>query len=250
MVELITQKCVISGDVIEFYGYGYGYTIGHEVRNPLGRGSEAPEEEKEVNRGKVMSRAKQTVRRLINSNIGCYGEEFTAKFITLTFADHVTDVAIANYEFEKFIKRMNYEIFESKKANLRYVVVIEFTKKKRVHYHVVMFNIPFIKAKKLEEIWGNGFIKINKINHVDNVGAYVTKYMTKDSIELVSNKSYFSSRNLFKPTEITDKKRVENLLNSLPLQTMKYESQFDNEYVGTIHYKQYNIKNAKNEQGD
>lgn len=247
MVELIDKKVVISGDIIEIYEYGRSYGKGFEGKNPNGRGSEASQEDKEINRDKVSSRARKTVRRLINSNIGAYGQDFTSKFLTLTFADNICDPKIANYEFTKFIKRMNYEIFDSKKANLRYVAVIEFTKKGRVHYHVVLFNIPFIHANRLEKIWSNGFIKINKIDHVDNVGAYVTKYMTKDNDKLISNKSYFTSRNLFKPLEITDKKRVENLANSLPSNLKVYESSFNNDYLGDISYTQYNINRQKNE---
>lgn len=38
------------------------------------------------------------------------------------------------------------------------------------HYHLLC-NLPFISAKTLQEIWGNGFIRINKIDDVDNVGA-------------------------------------------------------------------------------
>lgn len=41
-------------------------------------------------------------------------------------------------------------------------------------------NLPYIAAKELENIWSNGFIKINAIDKVDNLGAYVIKYMTKD----------------------------------------------------------------------
>ena len=54
----------------------------------------------------------------------------------------------------------------------------------------------------------NDFIRCNKIDNVDNVGAYVTKYMTKDNTDesYKVEKSYFSSKGLFKPIEITDKK--------------------------------------------
>jgi hypothetical protein len=242
MARLIEKKCVISGDVVEVYEYEKGYLVESDAINPQGRGSEASEEDKAINRDKVSDRARKSVRRLINANIGQYGDDCTAKFLTLTFADHVTDPKTANYEFEKFIKRMNYVIFGSKRANLRYLAVIEFTKRGRIHYHVVLFNIPYIKAKELENIWSNGFIKVNKINHVDNVGAYVCKYMTKDNDKLVSKKSYFASRNLFKPDEITDKKRVANLVNSLPSGLITFESSFNNDYLGNIRYTQYNIK--------
>lgn len=248
MLELIQTKVIISGDIVEVYEYERPYGKGYQARNPDGRASEASEEDKEVNREKVLSRAKKTVRRLINANIGQYGNDFTAKFVTLTFAEHITDVTMANYEFTKFIQRLNYELFKSKKANVRYVGVIEFTKTGRVHYHVVFFNIPYVKADKIAKIWGNGFIKINKIENVDNVGAYVCKYMTKGNNDLLSQKSYFTSRNLFKPAEITDKKIVENVRNSLQSNKKTYESQFHNDQLGNITYQQYNIRRQESEE--
>lgn len=234
---------MISGSIVEYYNYEKGYPIGIEARNENGRGgkNELTEQEKQENRVKVMSRAKRDLRRIVNSNVGQYGEEFTAKFVTLTFREHITDLRSANAEFKKFIKRLNYFMFKSKKANIKYTVVPEFTKKGRVHYHVIFYNLPYVKADKLAEIWGQGFIKINKIDNCDNVGAYVSKYMTKDNEEIKGKKSYFNSRNLFESTEIIEKKKVESLRHSLPLENVTYSATYDNDYLGTITYKQYNF---------
>jgi hypothetical protein len=225
--------------------YEKGYPIGLEPINKDGRGGKAgkevSQEEKIVNREKVMARARQDLRRLVNANINQYGKDFTAKFVTLTFADHVTELADANNEFKKFIKRLNYKMFNTKSRNIQYSAVPEFTKAGRVHYHVIFYNLPYVNADKLSEIWGNGFIKINKIDNCDNVGAYVSKYMTKDNFEIQGKKSYFNSRGLFQPTEITEKEKVESLRNSLPLDKVTYTTTFENEHVGTITYLQYNF---------
>lgn len=183
--------------------------VGHEPLNTTGRAGkgEIDEEIKEENREKVTYRAKRELRRIVNSNVGQYGDEFTTKFVTLTFSEHITDLAASNKEFEKFIKRLNYQIFKSKKANVKYTVVPEFTKKGRVHYHVIFYNLPYVKFDFLADIWGNGFIKINKIDNCDNVGAYISKYMTKDNDEIVGKKCYFNSRGLFKSIEIIEKKK-------------------------------------------
>lgn len=188
---------------------------------------------------------------MINANIGQYGKEFTAKFLTLTFKENVQDIEQANYEFQKFIKRLNYKLYGTKKANLKYTTVIEFQKRGAIHYHTIIYNMPYLKANEISNIWGNGFIKINKIDDIDNVGAYVGEYLGQDekgqgkNIEddrLRGQKSYFSSRGLFKPIEITDKKIVEAVAAALPFEKLKYSSQFDNDYLGTIFYKQYNLK--------
>ena len=217
--QIVKEKIVISGSIVEYYNYEKGYPIGIEANNKNGRGgkNELTLEEKEENREKVMSRARRDLRRIVNSNIGQYGEDFTAKFVTLTFREHVTDLRSANAEFKKFIMRLNYFMFNSKKAHIKYTVVPEFTKKGRVHYHVIFYNLPYVKSDKLEKIWGQGFIKINKIDNCDNVGAYVSKYMTKDNDDIKGKKSYFNSRGLFESTEIIEEKKVESLRHSLSL---------------------------------
>lgn len=188
-----------------------------------------------------MQRARRDLRRLVNCNVNQYGIECTPKFVTLTFRDDIKELAAANKEFEKFIKRLNYSVHNTKKAITKYSVVPEFTKKGRVHYHVIFYNLPYVKSDKLAEIWGQGFIKINKIDNCDNVGAYVSKYMTKNNEDIKGKKSYFNSRNLIKPTEITEREMIESFRGSLPLDNITYSAIFDNEYLGTITYIQYNF---------
>lgn len=247
-MEIVDKKVIISGSVVEVYSYAKSYLKGGEPMNPNGRAGgsqDLSDEEKEENRDKVLSRAKKTVRRLINANVGAYGQDFTSKFLTLTFADHVTDLSQANTEFHLFIKRLNWYLWKTRHGNIKYIAVPEFTKKNRVHYHVVIFNIPYIKADKLADVWSNGFIKVNKIDNVDNVGAYVSKYMTKDATSLSGYKSYLSSKGLFKPIEITEKEKVENLIHSLPGENITYQATFSNDHLGDIDYIQYNIRRQK-----
>lgn len=244
---IVNKKIVQSGDIIEIYEYEYGYSKGYTASDSdnqsKGRLKGEISEDYKENRKKVLSRAKRSLRRTINANIGQYGKEFTAKFLTLTFADNITDIDMANYEFIKFIKRLNYYLFGTKKANLKYTTVIEFQKRGAIHYHTIIYNMPYVKANDIANVWENGFIKINKIDNVDNVGAYVTKYMTKDNTDerLQGRKSYFSSKGLFKPIEITDKKIVEQVAAALPSQNVTYSATFENEYLGNITYKQYNL---------
>lgn len=241
MKRLITKKAIVSGNIIEFYEYERGVLKGAASKG--GRHNVCVDEDKkEKNKADTCYRARRTVRRLINSNIGQYGRDVTAKFVTLTFREHVTDLKLANYEFTKFIKKLNYEIFNTKKAKIKYIVVPEFTLIGRIHYHVIFFNIPYVKSNLLADIWGHGFIKINKIDNCDNVGAYVSKYMTKDNEKLEGQKSYFTSRGLFKPVELDNEKEVQELADSVPFEKLVYKNSFDNEYTGIVTYTQYNLK--------
>jgi len=116
--------------------------------------------------------------------------------------------------------------------------------------------MPYIKANDIGNVWGNGFIKINKIDDVDNVGAYVSEYLGQaekgqghniEDDRLQGKKSYFSSRGLYKPVEITDKKIVERVAAALPEEYLTYSATFENENLGNILYKQYNLRSVKSE---
>lgn len=242
--EYITAKIIKSGNVVEVYEYERGYIKGYNGVKKWDRGriKGSTSVEYEDNRAKVLNRAKIQFRRLVNSNVGQYGD-VTAKFFTLTFAENVQDLDIAHYEFTKFIKRLNYAVFDTKRAELKYSAAVEFQKRGAVHYHVIFYNLPYVPVAWLSNIWGQGNIWINKINNVDNVGVYVTKYMHKDTDDprLQGRKCHFSSKGLLQPLEITDKKQVEAGLASLPACSLKYEIVFDNEYCGHIHYRQYNL---------
>lgn len=245
--EFVTVRMVQAGNIIEIYeyekGYAKGYSLSAAEKSNRGRKKGMKSKNYEANRAMALNRAKNQLRRLINANIGAYGREFTAKFITLTFAENVTNLDEAHYEYKKFLKRLNYAMFDSKQANLRYSAVVEFQKRGAIHYHVIFYNLPYLRADRLADIWGNGFVKINKIDDVDNVGAYVTKYMNKaaDDPRLMGRKSYFNSRYLVNASEITDRERIEAVAAALPPETLKYSSTFENEHLGAISYRQYNL---------
>lgn len=237
-------KVVVSGDIIEVYRYERGIFKGKV--NECGRAGYGfiTDEQRTKNREVSLMRARRELRRIVNANIGKWGDDVTCKFVTLTFKDNIKDLDMANYEFRQFIKRLNYMVYGEKCSNLMYTAVVEFQKRGAVHYHVIFYNLPFMKADLLAEVWGNGFIKINKIDDVDNVGAYVCKYLTKDNCDdrLRGRRSYFNSRGLKKPIEeFLDDDGLENIKRSLPGQAMTYKGEFENEFVGKIEYEQYNL---------
>lgn len=240
-VDVVYSKVIVSGNMVEVYEYEKGVFKGRSSFG--GRHNGADEEAKEKNREDALRRARQEIRRIVNANVGAYGPEFTAKFLTMTFADNVTDLDYANQEFKKFIKRLNYYVFGTKEAKLRYTVIVEFQKRGAIHYHVVLYNIPFIPVKEIGKIWGHGNVWINKIDDVDNVGAYVCKYLTKASNDdrLRGRKSYFNSRGLFKPVVIEDKEKAELIKKSLPETKKVVSVEYVNDYTGITIYKQYNL---------
>lgn len=229
-------KVVQSGKIVEIYEYK------NPIKSGFGGGKGGRKKSSDIvvgvteeNREKVLSRARRDLRRIVNSNIRTY-----SKFLTLTFADNVQDIAWANNEFKKFIKRLNYHLG----YKVAYSGVIEFQKRGSVHYHVIFYNTPQkLKLSYLRDIWGFGHIKLNVIKDIENVGAYVCKYMSKCENEekLRGKKMYFNSRGLKKPIEIKEPALVFALVEQLQGQAPNYENTFVNEY-NSISYKQYNIE--------
>lgn len=181
-----------------------------------------------------ITRTRNMVRRLSLANF-----DNGSKFVTFTFAENVTDVKTANALWKLFILRMRY-----KYGKFKYMAVLEFQKRGAVHYHC-MTDLPYIKKSELAEIWGNGFIKINRIEHVDNVGAYIVKYMTKDLFDerFVAQKAYQCSKGLNRPVTLRDDLAEEIIhLYNLDAKKTVYESSYTSEHHGKIHYKEYNLK--------
>jgi len=244
-----TQKLVISGDFLELYQFQKkikkGFEVTKEQLSPLieyaisDMGCKLIKEKRLLTTNWQKSqfsltRTRRNIRRLINAN------KTMSKFLTLTFADNVCDIDFANYEFKKFIERLKYQY---PTLDLKYLTVIEFQKRGAVHYHMIL-NTPKIKASKIAELWGNGFIKINQIKKCDNVGAYVSKYLSKESTErLFNRKKFFCSRNLEKPVEIVDNFVIDNLLEMYKIKDIKprYETIITNDFVGDVKYYQFKL---------
>ncbi len=176
-----------------------------------------------------VNRTRTEIRRLINSN------PQLNKFMTLTFADNITDLKQANYEFNKFVLRLSY-----KYPNFEYLAVPEFQKRGAVHYHVIC-NLPFVHYSEIRETWGQGNIDIKQVQNVTNLGAYVCKYLGKDMFDerTFGKKKFFRSQTLSEAIEILGylaKIFVERFLSLL---TPVFEKTFESEWVGEVEYKAY-----------
>ena len=126
------------------------------------------------------------------------------KFVTLTFRENIQDIAVTNREFKYFIQRLNYYIYQTKTQLLKYIATWEKQKRGAIHYHVIFFDFPYIAKEKLQSLWSNGFIKINRIDvdSKENRGRYLSKYFTKDlDLKEHKKKAFFKSQNLKMPKE-------------------------------------------------
>lgn len=123
------------------------------------------------------------LRDLLNTNIT---DPSHCRWVTLTYAENMTDPKRLMKDFEKFNKRMKYAL--SKEGySYEYIVAMEPQGRGAWHAHLVMIfegQAPYIKNDSkdpkeftMEKMWGQGFTKTKKLEDVDNVGAYLTAYL-------------------------------------------------------------------------
>lgn len=163
---------------------------------------------------KNIDRSKFQLQRLIKAN-----EKEFKTFITLTFAENISDIKKANDKFRSWRTKI-----KSIYKDFRYVCVPEFQKRGAVHYHLLTnleideyyhytrrskktkakLIVPQEGTKSQYDVkyWPNGFTSVFSMNNINVIG-YLSKYMTKDiDNRLFGHRRYFYSNNLIKPNEI------------------------------------------------
>lgn len=199
--------------------------------------------EKKKNK-KNVRRSKIRLRRLINSNLGQYQE--LDKFLTLT-CPNLKDRDEATRLFKIFIQRMRRRYGKE----FAYIAVMEIQDGSRledktkatndIHFHTLLFNLPYIPKKTLQEIWSNGIIDIRKIRDYKDPAGYLVNYLVDDDIlNLHRKRTYFPSKNLIRPIEFlsTDFKDVLELCDKLKREIV-FTDTFEAEYVGKVTYVKF-----------
>ena len=258
------RKVIACGNVIEIYEFekepgvkeinehddGYD-ALDFDKTDLTKTGKEWIEEEAKALRSKnrrkhTVREARNLTRRLALMNFGA-GDSF----ITLTYAENMRDLEKADDDFKKFVKRFKYQFSLD---DFKYIAVREFQKRGAIHFHVLCnWNRRFESEEEIKEceryfgekLWGHGFVDIKPIDHVDNVGAYLIKYMTKNiAIELFKGKKmYLCSKGLERPITFRGEE-AERIMELYELKNKKevFTNNYESEYFGTITYKEYNLK--------
>ena len=251
---LTNNKAVVSGRLVEFYDFlsqSLEYGAGRVSRKPIGgiyweNGHEygafeedgklqareikhkpITEETKEEYIERSIRRASTQMKRLISSNHERHLENentyFTTKFLTLTLADpSFLSLDKTNPLFTDFIRRLNRHIYgnDLEHRKLLYIAVPERQPDREViHYHVLLFNMPFIAQKTLQDIWESGLEEVIatptnpkgikgivdiRVKRSWKICFYLTKYLTKNFHDptLAGKRKYFPSLKLLRPENI------------------------------------------------
>lgn len=231
------------------------------------------------NRSQSMNSLRQTfkkLRYLINNNfVGAKNE----LHMTLTYAENMTDTERLYADFKRFMMRLKRKY---KGQSIDYLNVIEPQERGAWHCHLLIrFNDVgsiFIENKKIAEMWGQGFVTIRSLAEVDNIGAYLSAYLSDieltdeteplaytDGTEIVektvegqkkkfikggrlhmyppSMKLYRKSRGIVPPTRkrMTYEDAKKAVGSAQPHYSKTYDILTD-DFKNTIHFEQYNSK--------
>ena len=238
---------------------------------------EIKEFDKSENRSENKNSLNQTMKKLrylINANFSGKPNEL---WITLTFADSLLarNANAVYLYFNKFIKRLRYKYGK----DLEYIAVLEPHEIKNCdiknwhgyHFHLLLKSYVrkkiFIPHEDFENIWGLGFCRIERLNNIDNIGAYLSAYLTnvEDNSEIVdcANKKkyikgarlwlypkgiriYRKSKGIKKPTRIKmTYAEARTIIGVEPHYRKKIPIEID-DFQNTIIYEQFNRRRKKN----
>jgi hypothetical protein len=249
----VRQNMIMTGDRFRIVKYDQPYSQkSHSSRYDSGRKPSKPSQQaqKDKNRAYSVRKAYAQIRDLIYANYGYHNE--LAKFFTLTFKGDA-GLPEANKKFHLFIKRVNFYLKTIDGRKLQYIAVPEFQKRGATHYHVIVFNFPFIDGKNIfhktiNELWCYGFVEATKIsvsNGLEPVVLYMTKYIRAQELDprFDNKKRFFHSEDLFLPQIIKNSSPEHEIFIHM---AKSYLSRFckgtkitDNKFLGNIETAEY-----------
>lgn len=116
-----------------------------------------------------------------------------SSFLTLTIANSgiASNMKKVHNAKSKLIKHL-------KRKGLRYYVsVSEYQERGVLHYHLILFNVPYLDIDKdIKRFWRLGFVKINMIKSYNKDGAfyyllsYISKKKNQKHLRLVWSRSF------------------------------------------------------------
>lgn len=155
-------------------------------------------------------------------------------FATFTFSPKKVDrfdIDACKRKLKRWLDRQR-----EKDSNLKYVVVPERHKNGAIHFHAIFENIDSFTLKKTKikqdgrdvftmTDWRFGFSNVKFIdsNRI-KVATYITKYITKDMIQIENKKRYWCSHNLSIPEKHYN--AVDEFQIRPDLQSLVYENAY------------------------
>ena len=132
------------------------------------------------NRSENLNSLRKTMKKmryLINNNF--YGKK-NELALTLTYAENMTDTKRLEEDLESFMDKLRYKF--KGKSKIEYLHVIEPQERGAWHSHTLLrfedLKYIYIPNDEIRTMWGQGIVTVKRIQNVDNIGAYLSAYLT------------------------------------------------------------------------
>lgn len=116
------------------------------------------------------------LKSLINANVEDNGR---VRFVTLTYAENMTDNARISGDMRQFFKKCRRRF-----GSFEYVYVKERQARGAWHLHCVLFfdrEAPYMANEVVRGLWGHGFVNVQGFDgDINNLGNYLCAYLTDD----------------------------------------------------------------------
>jgi len=129
-----------------------------------------------------VSRSLRNLRDIINTNIT---DNKKVLWVTLTYKENMRDHVRLYHDYRKFNQKLKRYLLKNKLPKYEYITTAEPQGRGAWHLHVLYIfpsKAPFIKNRTLAELWGNGFVSVTSLKGIDNVGVYLTSYLSNFDI--------------------------------------------------------------------
>ena len=145
------------------------------------------------------------LRDYINANID---DPSFCKWVTLTYRqvnnEPMRDTKKLYKDFKNFFKRFRYKF-----GSCEYIIACEPQQSGAWHIHALLIfpnKAPYIPNKVIEELWGQGFTKTQKLANIDNIGAYLTAYLGDMPLEEAKTSHIDLKKAQIKTVSLSDSK--------------------------------------------
>lgn len=177
---------------------------------------------------------------------------------------NISDLAYAN----ACIKPWDYFVtltFDDT-PEMRYLIIPELHKSGRIHFHGVFSDVknwslsPAINPYTGESIIENnkqvynldnyklGYTTVSKVENIEAVSHYISKYITKELLNLKNKKNVWHSRNLIKPQmtyHLADLSDISNYIDSnnynIDYKSEKVQESYEKRYYSVSSYNIYYV---------
>lgn len=174
-------KITSCGNIVEIMAYDHKSTGGSitklskklYVDNRTGEVKEFEHTTTRQNDLHNVAKSLKQGRDIINANCS---EPDCLRWVTLTYKENVRDTKKVFFDFKNFNKRLR-----SRVGNYEYIACLEPQQRGAWHLHCILIfegKAPYIPKDELYSCWQQGFVQINQVTNVDNLGAYLSAYLT------------------------------------------------------------------------